>query len=1512
MNTFLHDEVWIHGATIYGIATQPETQRVKQQTDDLLALATNRIVCGMTGCRFICGDFNQESDLPQVELWKRMGWKEAQSMQTEHTGQPIQATCKHKTRKDYIWVSPEMQPFFDAAEVIPHVFPDHSALIIHFHPLGLSSKIYHWHKPQPLPWSEICHKLSDAVFPLDRSQSAEAQCSAIAQELENRVDQQYQAECQRSLHPCQKGRCTVTNTTTLKPHSRPIKPSRPGEAQPEYQGMSPQHQRWFTQLRRVQSLNRLMTKPLWSLAQEIHAHREWRAILQAPGFLPNFKTWWQQLSSRTETAPLTLTDSLPTTTQMQGLLATLDGEIRAFERILQRTFVQRAKHNRAANPNRIFRDFKKPFANPVQLLDHSKVATVVEVNHEDHALVLDKSPDFSPGPISGPKGLFTPYITSDEIVWVDPQDLVEPGSILRQENLIGHLDQLFEQFAGEWSQRWDRHKDLPEDHWDAVLDFFRQAFPKQENFDLPPMTYEIWMQAVKKKKTRAATGPDGLSKEDLLRMPKPLTMAMLSLFEQIETSDCPWPSQWMHGYVHLLKKAVDAAHVSQFRPITLFALPYRVWSSIRTAQILHKLMDLIPSQCYGSIPGRSASHMWMELQQLIETAHDCHEPLAGGVADIQKCFNHIPRYPILGVLLYLGLPHTVVRAWAKGLHQMTRHFRIRQSTGPGLTSCTGFAEGCPLSIIAMIGVNVVVDFWVKLRKPSCQFWSYIDNHEVTARSAAAAERAFQALGTILSILDLPIDHTKSYVWATTTQARKQLAQSKTQLVRSCRDLGGQMQYTRVCNNYVITKRIEAFKPRWKDLAISPAPYSQKLRALRTVAWTTVLHGIPSAHQGPQHYDGLRTQALRALNEHGAGVSPLVHLSLVELPEYDPEFFALVTTTLHCRQILTRDQVEPMVSSLCDQPPRHRPKPGPVSVMKERMKKIHWEWTNEGQLMDHEGLLIDLWLCPIQLLRRRLQDAWQQHVCQITSTRKTFAGMEHIHARFSTENFPAQPRDAALLRTAMNGAFFTGEHLKQRDPDATGNCQLCWEFEDVFHRQWTCPALASARQLSQAQTDKIQQMQPATYNHGWFPLPASVHKFHNALTRVDPFPPTEIIHRNPETCHLHFFTNGACRFPEDPYLRLCSWGVVVVDSHTPGATLPIANGILHGLCQTIARAELKAVLEALNAAWRHQCPFSIWCDSQIVVDKLRYIHQNLHHIWPGKIKNHDLLNSIASMLRQVSPHLKYINKVSSHQDLRQADDDIDDWCFRCNYQADSLAEQAFTADPELQALHAQAAADIAHARTLRDAFHKQLVAVGLLSVTKIQKLSSAPTNRAPGPTPPPIQMQPWILDNGTPCPNTFEISTYAALLTWNRTSHNPDGVVQAWSWWELYIDVCVYIPAFAPAYNYKSLRWYNDNMPTAPFLKRTKSFARYVSKFSHHLGIELPSRIANPQSSHIAFWTKCLPVQVDANRHAGVDKWLGQHITGASKTSDLSVVPWSLDVFRAPAVILTFYLTMRHV
>ena len=450
--------------------------------------------------------------------------------------------------------------------------------------------------------------------------------------------------------------------------------------------------------------------------------------------------------------------------------------------------------------------------------------------------------------------------------------------------------------------------------------------------------------------------------------------------------------------------------------------------------------------------------------------------------------------------------------------------------------------------------------------------------------------------------------------------------------------------------------------------------------------------------------------------------------------------------------------------------------------------------------------------------------------------------------------------------------------------------MCGNPDSIHHRNWECQSLTPVRTLTTAQTDTILAMPPSTTNHGWFQLPEQVTTLHAMLQQVNPHPELLTPQIHAADHHLHFFTDGACVDPADPFVRICAWGVIVRPSSDPHTSQPIGHGILPGQFQTVVRAELHAALEACVSAWAQQRKFSLWCDSQIVVDKLKQMQQQPHTYWPPKTKNHDLLNALSNVLGQCGQLLVKVCKVCSHQDERFSSNDVDAWCFAANDHADSIASQAFRNQPALMQQQQQAKQAIQQARTLRDAFHKQLVNIGNESIIQTQKMMSVEPGPTPHRVPSPVEMVEWKFDPDLPCPANFHIEPYDLLLQWNISLHDPHGVPQMWSWWELYADACFSIPCFSPTYDLKKLRWFNDPAATVPFLKRAKSFARYIGKLSHKLNLVLPTKQASPQSAHIAFWTKCLPVQVSLLRHQKIDTFFGKYMTGARKTCDLSVLP----------------------
>ena len=152
----------------------------------------------------------------------------------------------------------------------------------------------------------------------------------------------------------------------------------------------------------------------------------------------------------------------------------------------------------------------------------------------------------------------------------------------------------------------------------------------------------------------------------------------------------PWPSQVVTGVVSALAKTPTACTTSQYRPITIFSLVYRLWSSIRSKQCLRALLEVVPYTLLGNMPKRSPKQMWYHIQEVVEFAHATQQEVAGAVIDITKCFNALPRIPLLSIAQHLGLPQCVLQPWKQALSQFQRRFQVRGFLGPALDSNCGF------------------------------------------------------------------------------------------------------------------------------------------------------------------------------------------------------------------------------------------------------------------------------------------------------------------------------------------------------------------------------------------------------------------------------------------------------------------------------------------------------------------------------------------------------------------------------------------------------------------------------------------------------------------------------------------------------------------------------------------------------------------------------------------------------------------------------------------------------
>lgn len=218
------------------------------------------------------------------------------------------------------------------------------------------------------------------------------------------------------------------------------------------------------------------------------------------------------------------------------------------------------------------------------------------------------------------------------------------------------------------------------------------------------------------------------------------------------------------------------------------------------------LQSIVPQTLLDNIPGRSPKKLW---QQRIEHAYGNDSEVAGTVIDLVKCFNTLPRKVLQNLAQHVGIPDTVIGPWNQALDQMTRRFQVRGATGRPISSSTGYPEGCALSVVAMVVCNLGLEIYMYHCFPKVQTWSFVDNIEVLAKSAQHAVEALEGLLEFSDLLDLQIDIDKSYLWCNTPSGRKTIQAAGCTRKYIARDLGGHMNYTKLCTNASIQEKIQA-------------------------------------------------------------------------------------------------------------------------------------------------------------------------------------------------------------------------------------------------------------------------------------------------------------------------------------------------------------------------------------------------------------------------------------------------------------------------------------------------------------------------------------------------------------------------------------------------------------------------------------------------------------------------------------------------------------------------------
>ena len=277
---FVAGGVWIQAGVLYGYPDSQQFLERTFQTDCLLQELVDRIAIQSQGPRLICGDFNHShADLRNCERLRQLGFCEALSCALFRWGIPIQTTSKGQASIDQVWLSAELQHLLQQVEIRDCDWSDHSSIVCHFQSQAEPLTTFHWRMPQAIHWPSQWQCWPQVDWPQDSSLAY----ASFWHQVEDA------AESQVGLLPASaKGRGQTLSSQPGFRQTPPCKIAREGDFQPSYHGPSIQHLQWVKQLRRCQSLRRLLASSSSNALHRIRIAEVWSAIRRACGFPGGF------------------------------------------------------------------------------------------------------------------------------------------------------------------------------------------------------------------------------------------------------------------------------------------------------------------------------------------------------------------------------------------------------------------------------------------------------------------------------------------------------------------------------------------------------------------------------------------------------------------------------------------------------------------------------------------------------------------------------------------------------------------------------------------------------------------------------------------------------------------------------------------------------------------------------------------------------------------------------------------------------------------------------------------------------------------------------------------------------------------------------------------------------------------------------------------------------------------------------------------------------------------------
>ena len=1280
----------LYAASLYGVASSSFALDPIAITNQLFNFAAERAV-SFKGPALIAGDLN--CYLTDIGVWENMmhqGWVDAAELDGLMFHRNPQPTSKDRVRKSFILMNRQLASVLSSCRTCDdHLFPTHPLLLAQCSLKGVLKPNLQW----VLPKSVDSHMFDPDLMEKVACRATQDNYHRFARALENSpdkaaaifasaVESTWKQSCvdtegnQQYLQPGFFGRDRLCPLKMQPPAIPVVRKARDGDFEPGLAQPSVELRRHTRQLRRLESLlsqTKALTENNDSAKRK--CQELWDAVLKATGFHKSFAHW--MCRNFHFFVPLTL----PPVEFIQELL----GVFREWhQKELNIYFLTKMKRRKQSilldiskGGSRCFEEVRDPAPAPQSYVVNQvscRVKRVAWRKQGNRTLLVQDTEQLDqnlPVCFQGQQVHIT-CIAGNQVTLDKPVKLKHSNLLLTQKQITADPDQMHQITFDAWNQHWKRdHGDANDDQWDEILPYLHDLNPIPE-MPFEPFTHELWDQHLRGLKTKTARGGCGFSAREMSQFPASLLTWLFSIFDNCEKG-ANWPSNWVLARVTMLAKTQQPHSAFDTRPITVFSILYRQWARIRSKQILKHMTSYMPKQvamATSRIPADVAA-AYVGLQ--VEEAINENSLLAGLGVDLKRCFNTLPRWPLILAMARLGIPQKYIAGWESMLRSMRRTLLIGGTQSAPQFSTTGAPEGCGFSVVAM----AVMSWWqaqaMAKHVQEVRVFTYADNWNYIASTIRAVKKAIEFLEAFVKIMRMTISPEKSWLWATTSQGRKQLSDIKVNgiqipVVTSYSDLGCDVQYSKQCKKPKQNKRWTKATRVCKRIGVSKTPRAFKEQMANSSAFAGATFGAPITYVPKTKWRQLRTAIAQTVRLTTAGASPWLALgSFLN----DPQLRHICHAVRFWKRVLTTfPEVESIFNKYIVQ--QGVSKVGPVSSFLHTMNDADWCF-HTPFVLKHQitGLKIPWRETSRKYTQYVLESQWDVTVSQAVQHRKDWSPARFDPHMFVKSISNRTPREVWILRTASSGKHYTYDIVCKYVAGLTDKCPFCEQKDHKKHRLLECKAFHDIRK----KYVKTLKFVGNNHNFLYFGLPPKTPGVEQDVLQICQ-PWSSPRQARMEDLPKHLFLDGSAFGQEFKDTTISAWAIVE-------ATYPqhdfhlIAKGFVPGTEQGSYRGEVMAIRVALDFAFHGV----FYVDCQSAIDVYEQMQQAYKMGWPMPCVDHsDLWKPIWDIMITRPCYSVQLQKVKSHQETKDIQDPINNWIATGNNWVDKEAKSVIVCHP----------------------------------------------------------------------------------------------------------------------------------------------------------------------------------------------------------------------------------------